>query len=108
MTEYTIDVGESILVEFAPRAGVQQVSIFDMPLEQLEELSSQALDSAMETITQMAQRARALRDKIPDEFTQVEVEFGIKLDAEAGAFLAKAGGEAALSVTLTWERPKAG
>ncbi len=106
MSDFTIDEGERILVEFAPRPGVRQVSTFDLTMEQLEELSNKALDSAMGTISQMAQRARALRDKIPDEFTQVEIEFGIKLDVEAGALLAKAGGEAAISVTLTWERPE--
>ncbi len=106
MTDFAIDESERILVEFAPRPGVRQVSTFDLTMEQLEELSNKALDSAMGTISQMAQRARALRDKIPDEFTQVEIEFGIKLDAEAGALLAKAGGEAAISVTLTWERPE--
>jgi len=106
MTDFTIDESERILVEFAPRPGVRRVSTFDLTMEQLEELSNKALDSALGTISQMAQRVRALRDKIPAEFTQVEVEFGIKLDAEAGALLAKAGGEAAISVTLTWERPE--
>lgn len=106
MTDFATDESERILVEFTPRPGVRQVSSFDLTMEQLEELSSKALDSAMGTISQMAQRMRALRDKIPDEFTQVEVEFGIKLDVEAGALLAKAGGEAAISVTLTWERPE--
>ena len=104
MNDFTIDEGERILVEFAPRPGVRQVGAFDLPMEQLVELSSKALDSAMGTVGQMAQRVRALREKIPDEFTQIEVEFGIKLDAEAGALVAKAGGEAAINVTLIWER----
>ena len=61
MTDFTIDEGERILVEFAPRPGVVQVSTFDLTMEQLEELSNKALDSAMGTISQMAQRARAAR-----------------------------------------------
>jgi hypothetical protein len=33
-----------------------------------------------------------------------EVEFGIKLSGEVGAILAKASGEANISVTLKWEK----
>ena len=108
MADFTIDEGERILVDFAPRPGVLRASTFDLPMEQLDELSRKALDSAMGTIVLMARRARALRDSIPSEFTQVDVEFGIKLDVEAGALVAKAGGEAAINVKLTWERPAEG
>ncbi|MCS7178813.1 MAG: CU044_2847 family protein [Anaerolineae bacterium] len=45
-------------------------------------------------------KLRALADP-PDE---VEVEFGLKLNAEAGAVLAAAGTEAHYKVTLTWKR----
>jgi hypothetical protein len=113
MDEFTIDAGEegTILVEFAPQAGVQPTS-YSLDAagaqEQLAELSKKALDNALSTIRNMAWRVRALHDRIPHEFTQIEVEFGIKLDAEAGALLAKAGGEAAISVTLTWERQPPG
>jgi hypothetical protein len=104
MADLTIDEDRPILVEFAPRPGVIEATSFALPTEQLDELSKRALDSAMNTITQMAQRVRALRDQIPAEFTQVDVEFGIKLDVEAGALVAKAGAEAAINVKLTWER----
>jgi hypothetical protein len=32
----------------------------------------------------------------------VQVAFGLKFDAEAGAFIAKTGMEASVNVTLTW------
>ena len=46
-----------------------------------------------------------LRDLVdpPDE---VEMEFGIKLSADAGAFLASAGAEANYKITLTWKRSR--
>jgi len=34
----------------------------------------------------------------------VEVEFGLKMSAEAGAVVAAAGAEANYKVTLTWKR----
>ena len=44
--------------------------------------------------------------KLHERPDSVEVEFGIKLDAEAGALIAKAGTEAAISVKMTWEKTK--
>jgi hypothetical protein len=51
----------------------------------------------------MAERVTsATRDlaRRPDE---IEVEFGLKLDAAGGALLARAGVEAHLTVTLKWD-----
>jgi hypothetical protein len=103
MTTLTIDEETPILVEFAPGPGLKQVSL--SPAD-LVEKSAQALERAMSVIRQMARRVSALHDELPQEFTQVELEFGVKLDAEAGALLAKASGEASINVTLTWKRPE--
>jgi hypothetical protein len=104
MTTLTMDEETPILVEFTPRPGVQEVS--RLSAKDLVEKSARALDYAMGTIHQMARRVSTLHDTLPDEFTQVELEFGVKLDAEAGAFLSKVGGEANINVTLTWKRPE--
>jgi len=104
MSTFIIDEDTPILVEFAPRPGVRQVSLSP---DDLAEKSAQALDRAMGTIRQMAQRVSALRVTLPDEFTQVELEFGLKLEAEAGALISKVGAEASINVTLTWERSDA-
>jgi hypothetical protein len=104
MTTLTIDEETPILVEFATRPGLQQVSILDRPREEIAAKSREALDSAMGTIQQMARRVSALRDAIPVEFSKVEVEFGIKLDWQVGALLAKSGTEGSINVKLIWER----
>jgi SOS response regulatory protein OraA/RecX len=96
----------TVLVEFPQRPGLVQASILDMDREELAERSEEALQRAMGLISHMAHRAGELRRRIPAEFTQAEIEFGVKLDYEAGALLAKAGGEGSISVTLTWERPE--
>jgi hypothetical protein len=44
-------------------------------------------------------------DVRPDE---VQVEFGVKLNAEAGAVIAKTGAEGHLMVRLTWKRAENG
>jgi hypothetical protein len=107
-TEITA-AGLPILVEFPDRHGLVEASLGWPNREKLEELaahSQAALNRAMETIAEMAQRAAALRDQIPHEFTKAEISFGVKLDYEAGALLAKAGAEGSIAVTLTWERKK--
>jgi hypothetical protein len=110
MSEFAVDLetGEDlpILVEFSPRPGVRQVSLSMAP-EELAGKSALALDRAMSTVRQMAKRVTDAVDKITDKPDKVEVEFGLKLDAEAGAYIAKASTEAGFKVMLTWERPKA-
>jgi hypothetical protein len=94
----------TVLVEFPDRPGLVQASLWDISREELAQKSEEALNKAMNLITKMAYRASELRDRIPAEFTQAEIEFGVKLDYEAGALLAKAGAEGSISIKLTWER----
>jgi hypothetical protein len=60
----------------------------------------------MGTIRLMANRTIATLDTMTNQPSQVEVEFAIKLDAKAGAFLASAGTEGSIKVKLVWDRKK--
>ncbi len=93
-----------ILVDFADEHGLVQASLTG-DVKKWVEKSKESLDLAMITIMGMAYRAAELREKIPEEFTSADIEFGVKLDFEAGALLAKAGGEGSIKVKLTWQRP---
>lgn len=92
----------TIIVEFAPSAGTREVSL--KTPQDLAIKSAEALDKAMVTIRQMAQRTMTTIDTLANKPNQVELEFGIKLNTEAGAIIAKTAGEASLKVKLTWER----
>jgi len=87
-----VDEPESEGVVRASRAG------------EIAEKATQTFESALDRIKPAAAaviaRLRDLSD-LPDE---VAVEFGIKLGAKAGAFLASADSEATFKVTLTWIR----
>lgn len=48
-----------------------------------------------------ASALQRLRD-IPSRPDEVSLEFGVRLNAEFGAVIAKSGGEAHLTVTMTW------
>jgi Trypsin-co-occurring domain 1 len=94
----------TIIVEFAPSGGMKQVSLSP---QDVAEKSAEALDKAMATIRKMAQKTMVTIDTLTNKPTEVELEFGIKLNTEAGAIIAKTSGEASLKVKLIWERKEA-
>ena len=104
MTDNQEEQEFDILIEW-PRApgGIQPAALVDRT-EKMKQQSRKALNLAMGTIRAMAYRVaktvNALEDKArPDE---AEVEFGITLDAESGALLAKASAGAQIKVKLKW------
>ncbi|GAB4581805.1 MAG: hypothetical protein Fur0022_45550 [Anaerolineales bacterium] len=72
---------------------------------ELVEKSREAIDKAMDTIQGMAAKTIAAAKGISEPPDAIEVEFGIKLDAQAGALVAQAGTEASITVKMVW-RPK--
>lgn len=107
MTEDPVSVPRSIMIEFPPdEYGVEPVARIKVNPDEVRERSEKALAEAMESIVDMACRVNGLRGRIPQEFSQIEVEFGIKFNWEVGALLAKAGSEANINVTLTWTKPQ--
>lgn len=100
MTTFAIDEDAPVLVEFTPRPGLQQVS--RSPAETAEQ-AAMALDSAMNSIYNMARRTTATIEALVEKPTEFQLSFGLKLDAEVGAVIAKAGMEASITVTMTWE-----
>ena len=97
----TPDNNEPILVELAEVPGEEEVSLSSV---NIAEKSVEALNNAMGTIRYMAQHAVATVAAldVPSRPTQVEIEFGVKLDVEANAWVAKARGEGNILVRLTW------
>ena len=97
------DNEEVILVDLQPVAGIRSVSIDpkDIALK-----SQEAIDHAMKSMQGMAKKTVRAIKKIPisERPHTVEVSFGLKLTAEGGALVAKAGVEAGINVTMTWNR----
>ena len=61
-----------------------------------------AIEKAIAVIQNTAQKVNSAMRNIESRPDHVEVEFGIKFDAEVGVILAKASTEASLNVTLSW------
>jgi hypothetical protein len=72
------------------------------------ERSSEAVNKAMSTIRAMAIRTIKTIRLIEgsDRPEKVEVTFGLKLTADANAFVTSAGIESQIGVTLTWDKSK--
>lgn len=100
------DLGsETIIVEFEAQPGLHQTALAP---EEIAARSAIAVARAMTTIQAMAEKVAAAARRASAPPDEVTVEFGIKLDAAAGAVIAKAGAGASLTVSLTWRKGDAG
>jgi hypothetical protein len=99
LVDFRLRDGGSIVVEMEEeRAGV--VAAGRRPGEVAKE-AAQTFEDAVAQVRPAAEAvARELRKISPNELS---IELGIKLTAEAGAIIAKAGGEANFKVTMKWE-----
>ncbi len=96
------DEDEVIIVEFAPVPGVRSVAL--TPKDVIEK-SQEAIEDALKKMSGMAKKTAKAIKKIPvtEKPNTIAVSFGLKLTAEGGAVVAKAGVEAGIHVTMTWQ-----
>lgn len=100
--EYPLEDGGTILVEVdEPEidSGLVEAGIHTEMIVQAQQSFEKAMGTVKPAADTIVKNINSL-DVKPDE---IEVEFGIKLSAEAGAFLAAAGAEANFKITLTWK-----
>lgn len=103
LVEYKLEQGGSILFEVEEtelekgRAPVSRKP--DVPEEATKEFEK-ALDGVRPVADIILEKLSDLNNK-PDN---IKVEFGIKMNAQAGAFIAATGVEANFKVTLSWKK----
>ena len=107
LVEFPSESGEPILVEVEDmglagetRRGLSTTAVVERAQSSFED----ALEKARPMATGLVGKLRTIGDatgSLPDE---VQVEFGIVLNAEAGAILASASAGANYKVTMTWKR----
>ena len=102
LIEYAVDGGQSVVVQVDDSAagpvtrGIGGQSITIRASQTFEEAISRVRPAAEAVVAQLQSLASA-----PDE---VEVQFGLTLSAEAGAFIAAASTEANFKISLKWRR----
>jgi hypothetical protein len=103
LVRFEVREGEHVLVEGAgePLEGFERVG-------RSERLVGTAATTLLAALTPISQAMSAVLDGLttapPDQPrpSTAEVEFGVQLDAEVGAYFVKNKGEAHLVVKLTW------
>jgi hypothetical protein len=88
-----------VLFEISGQGGLRSAGL--KPTE-LATRSVQALGQAMGTIQTLANRTTETIKKMPQPPSEFELEFGIKIDAEAGAIVSKVSTEGNLKIKLVW------
>jgi Trypsin-co-occurring domain 1 len=100
LVRFPLADGGSVLVEIDERPGVSRAGRASGVLREarttFENAVAEVRDAAAAALAQFTAMTRA-----PDE---VELMFGIKLDAEAGAIIARTGVQGQFEVKLTWRR----
>ena len=105
LIEFPLEDGSTILVEVErpePEGDIVQAASPDEVVAKAVHTFETALEKVKPAASAIIAKLRDLSDP-PDE---IGVEFGLKLSAEAGAFVASAGAEANYKVTLNWKREK--
>ncbi|WP_199421752.1 CU044_2847 family protein [Actinotalea solisilvae] len=107
VVEFALEDGGTVLVRVAddvapreaPQGSVTPRGWGDSSVvERAQHTFEGAVEKVMPAVESVVDRLRSAIDA-PDEVT---VEFGIELNAQAGAILAAAGTTASLSVSVTW------
>jgi len=101
LIEFPLQNGSSMIVEVdapEPPGGIVRAARPGEVTDKAKETFEEALDKIKPAAQSIINKLRELHDA-PDE---IGVAFGIKLSAEAGAFIASAGVEANYAVTLKW------
>lgn len=103
LIEFSLDEDDSILVEVDEPEVSDDLDLVARPGELIDK-TKQSFAEAVEKIKPVATiiitKLRSINDP-PDE---VEVKFGVKMSAVAGAIIAAAGVEANYEITLKWKK----
>lgn len=103
LIEFPLEDGTSILVEVdepETESGIVKASRGGDAIAKAHQTFEAAMDKVKPAASAIIAKLRSLHDA-PDE---VEVQFGLKLSADSGAFIASAGFEANYTVTLKWKK----
>lgn len=103
LVEYKLEQGGTVLIEVEEteeeRGRVPVARKLEMPEEATKEFEK-ALDEIRPVVDTIVQKLKDLSSK-PDN---IGVEFGIKMNTQAGAIIAATGVEANFKITLSWNK----
>ena len=101
VVRFELEGGGSVLVEMGGgEPGIVRAS----RLSEVARTAQVSFEAALSGVRDAAASALRTFKDIPQPPDEVAVEFGVELNAQAGALIAQAGAGSHLQVTLTWKR----
>lgn len=101
LVEFTLDDGTAVVVEVdADEPGIERVSRTD----ELVVRAAGSMEGALDRIRSVAKVAVSKLRGAGEQPHEIAVEFGIRLNAAAGAVIASTEAEGHLQVRLTWKK----
>ncbi|MEP6775437.1 MAG: CU044_2847 family protein [Chloroflexota bacterium] len=101
--EFPMENGEMLLVE-VDDAGGSSSTLRGMPSSNVIERARVTYEQAMDNIRPAAESIIVRMRELAEPPDVIDLEFGIKLSADIGAFLASTSAEAQFTLKLTWNR----
>ena len=105
LIEFTLENGGSIIVEASDSASEMGIAPAARPGE-IATRATQTLETALEAVRPTAEAILTRLSGLSERPSEVSVEFGLKVGAQAGAIIASGTVEANFIVKLTWTREK--
>ena len=108
IAQFTLEDGTPFLVEIEESEGASVERAANINgIEQVVK-AKQTFEDALDQVIPVAAAAlNRVRCGLTTPAEEVEIRFGIKLTAEAGAIIASVGGEVNFEFTLKWQQGKA-
>ena len=105
LVEYSLEDGTKFLVEVdePETTAVERVAL---PSGQLALKAQQTFEEALDKVKPVASTIISKLRNLNTPADEVEVKFGLKLTAEAGAIFSSVGGEVSYEITLKWKQDK--
>lgn len=101
LARFELAEGGDVVIEVDTAPATSRVSRRDDLVLEAKHSFERALGAVRDAASAALGQFQAMTRK-PDE---IEIKFGVKLSAEAGAVIAKTGVDGQLEVKLTWKRP---
>ncbi|NEQ66438.1 MAG: hypothetical protein F6K21_13220 [Symploca sp. SIO2D2] len=102
LAQFSLPDGTTFLVEVeAPDKAIERVAL---PSGQQVLKAQQTFEQALDHIKPVASTIVTKLRNLNEPADEVEVKFGLKLTADAGAIFASVGGEVSYEITLKWKQ----
>jgi Trypsin-co-occurring domain 1 len=109
LVEFPLQDGGTVVVEVAEQGYFRGGEVTrGLGSTNVAQRATETFEAAFDRVRPAAQAVVEGFRRLAESPDEIEVEFGIRLNAEVGAVVAQASGEANFTIKLRWTRPAGG